>query len=166
MIPDIQYTHLTAALEAYGKDVAALYRQKLDAAGKNASRQLKDTLASYVERRGDVFSVYLQLQDYWQYLERGTRMQGPYRQRGKFPPLAPIENWIRVKPVIPYKGKDGRIPKPKQLAFLIARKIWRDGTRPFWFLRDTLAEINIEKAATEALKRDIGDWLQKIIENR
>lgn len=163
---DIQFTRLEAVLNAYGEDVATRYRQKLDEAGKNATSALRDTLRPYVERDGDIYTVYLALQDYWKYLERGTRMQGPYRQQGKFPPLAPILAWVQAKPVIPYMGSNGKIPTQRQLAFLIARKIWRDGTRPFWFLRDSLAEAgDIQERVEAAIHEDIAQWIKDLIDS-
>lgn len=75
------------------------------------------------------FTVDFVLQDYWKYLEYGTK---PH-----FPPMNKIEEWIRVKPVVPY-AIDGRVPTTKQLAYLISRKISEVGTQPTHLLEETL----------------------------
>jgi hypothetical protein len=69
-----------------------------------------------------VISVELRLQDYWYYVERG-------RKAGKFPPIDKLREWIKAKPIIAQPMKNGKVPKPKQLAYLIGRKIARRGTK-------------------------------------
>lgn len=155
---ELRYDNLYAVLEGYGREVVAKYRAKLAVAGKNASGELSSTMRSFVERKGDLVAVYVELQDYWKYLERGTRMQGPKAHQGKFPPLKPLVEWVKVKN-IPLKGR-----KPEQVAFLVARKIWKEGTRPFWFLRDSLAEIpDIDRRVEQALRDDIGTYIREMI---
>ena len=155
---ELRYDNLYAVLEGYGREVVAKYRAKLAVAGKNASGELSSTMRSFVERKGDLVAVYVELQDYWKYLERGTRMQGPKAHQGKFPPLKPFVDWVKYK-AIPLNGK-----KPEQVAWAVATKVWRDGTRPFWFLRDSLAEIpDIDRRVEEALRADIRTYIQEMI---
>lgn len=59
---------------------------------------------------------------YWKYVEYG-------RRPGKFPPPNKILDWVKIKPVIP-RPVNGIKPTEKQLAFLISRKIARDGIKP------------------------------------
>ena len=155
---ELRYDNLLRTLEAYGEEVVGKYRAKLAAEGKNASSKLSDTLRSFVEVKGDAVRVLLELEHYWQYLERGTRMQGPFKQQGKRPPLKPFVDWVKYK-AIPLNGK-----KPEQVAWAVATKVWRDGTRPFWFLRDSLAEIpDIDRRVEEALRADIRTYIQEMI---
>lgn len=159
MTEGLEYNNLTAMLEEYGRQIVAAYRAKLDADGRNASGKLRDTLESFVKRDGDVFSVWLKLQDYWKYLERGTRWQGPYAEQGKFPPLAPFVSWVQKKG-IPLQGRS-----VEQVARGVAFNVWRFGTPPHWYLRDTLAEAqDITERCREAIIQDIQDWLQAIID--
>lgn len=160
---ELRYDNLLTMLEGYGREVVAKYRAKLAVAGKNASGKLSQTMRSFVEKKGSVVAVYVELQDYWDYLERGTRKQGPYKQQGT-PPGKPMRaallEWVKIKP--PFAGK--KLSEQKSIAYLIARKIYRDGTRPFWFLRDSLAEIpDIDRRIAEALKADIGTYIQELI---
>jgi hypothetical protein len=50
---------------------------------------------------GRYLTISLNLQDYWKYVEDGTR---PH-----FPPIEDILQWIKVKPVLPRKRK-GKLP--------------------------------------------------------
>ena len=104
-----------------GEDVRQGYVDKLV---KNGHPTTENTLAStvraYVEVKGTTYEVGLELQDYWKYVEEGTK---PH-----WPPPSAILRWITIKPVVPRPDKNGRIPTPAQLAFLISRKISEDGT--------------------------------------
>lgn len=157
-VSEIRWDNLNAVLDTYGQEVVRKYREKLAAAGKSASGELANTLHYYIERKGDVWTLWLALQDYWKYLERGTRLQGPWHKQGKRPPLAPFVSWVQNKG-IPLQGK-----KVEQVAWAVATKVWKNGTRPFWFLRDSIAELpGIEDRVDEAIKQDLEDWMQDIL---
>lgn len=95
------------------------YRNVLSNEGINASSTLSNTADVVVEHNGDKLVISLLLQPYWKYVEYG-------RKPGKFPPIDNIKDWIKVKPVIP-DARNGKVPTENQLAFLIARKISREG---------------------------------------
>lgn len=117
----LTFDRLTAELESYGKAVAELYQQNLISSDRVASHKLLDTVSVSV-RGGDggTYEVTLSLQDYWKYVEEGTR---PHR-----PPYSKILEWVKVKPVIPRPDKYGRIPKPEQLAWAVTKGIEKNGT--------------------------------------
>lgn len=96
--------------------IADIYRQNLEQSKATGNLSNFQTI---IEVNETSFSVSFELEDYWKYVEYG-------RRAGKRPPISAIEEWIRVKPVIP-NAINGRIPDTRQLAFLIARKIGRDG---------------------------------------
>lgn len=162
---DIEFLELENVLQQYGEDIVARYRRKLERAKKNATGMLSDTMRSYLRRDGSVYAVYIELQDYWRYLEYGTGKQGPRQRERKAPPQLAILEWIKAKPVIPYKGKDGKIPTQRQLAFLIARKIARDGTRPFYFMRESIEEYrgDIMDKCRKAIAQDIVNWIKTML---
>lgn len=154
----MRYDNLYAVLEEYGTAVAEKYRDKISAAGKDASGELGRTVHSYIDRNGEVITLWLSLQDYWKYLERGTRLQGPYKQQGRRPPLKPFIDWVRAKS-IPLRGK-----KIEQVAWAVATSVWKHGTKPFWFLRDTLAEFpDIDARVQEAIKRDMEVYFSELL---
>lgn len=136
----INWDHLYDTLREYAEDVVRTYGEKLFDDDAWASGKLMD-VTFQIESQGSAIEVSLKLQEYWKYLEYGTK---PH-----WPPRKALEQWIRIKPVIPYPGKNGIKPTERQLAYLIGRKIARDGTEP---------RPNLEKALTEVNER----WLGKI----
>lgn len=124
-----------ATLDEYAQKAEELYKRKLTDKGINASYKLLNSVETTVRRNDDEFTVTINLEDYWIYVENG---RGP----GKFPPIDKILEWIRVKPVIPYSDSRGRLPTEESLAFLISRKIARDGTEPKRVLAETITELN------------------------
>lgn len=119
----IAFPNLAAVLEEYGAAICAAYRDELTARGKNASGILGNTVRYIVKRETSAYAVDLSLADYWQYVEYG-------RRPGKYPPPDKILEWVRIKPVIPRPLSNGKLPTEKQLAFLVGRKIAREGIAP------------------------------------
>ena len=103
--------------------------------GINASYKLLNSVETVVRRNDDEFTVTINLEDYWYYVENG-------RKAGRFPPIDKILEWIRVKPVIPYSDSRGRLPTEESLAFLISRKIAEQGTEGRHVLYETVDELN------------------------
>ena len=133
--------------------IANLYRAKLEQS--NATGKLSN-FQTIIDVNDTTFSVAFEMEDYWKYVEYG-------RKAGKRPPMSAIEEWIRVKPVVP-NAINGRIPDTRQLAFLIARKIGRDGIPPKNYLRDTMnsADVNniidaLKNALTEQIIESISE---------
>ena len=124
--------------------------------------RLSDTITTQVEVDGKKFTASLNMNFYWEYLEEGT---GPGRGRDRYwPKSSAIAKWIEVKPVIPRPDDNGRIPTPKQLTFLISRKIHdegTEGTHGFQTTRDAVLPMYYEKIE-QALAEDIGDYVYKV----
>ena len=106
-------------IQSIANQVVELYRDELSNKNINASSKLSDTATAIVELNGTHLIVSLNLEHYWKYVEYG-------RRPGKMPPIDAIEEWVKIKPVIP-NPINGKVPNTKQLAFLIARKIGREG---------------------------------------
>ena len=150
--------NLWAILKEHGENVKRGYIQKLKDHGHPTEKHnlLATTVEVLVEKDGTTYSVSLMLQDYWKYVEEGTRPHWP-------PPSAILE-WIRVKPVLPRPSADGSIPTQKQLAFLIGRKIAREGTKGTHDLKETTDTLigYYEDRIKEALARDVFDYIEKL----
>lgn len=150
--------HLTQVLEELGREVAEQYKNNLRESG-HATRpdHLINSITTAVVVDDKAYKVVMQLNEYWKYLENGTE---PH-----WPPVDAIRSWISYKPVLPRPGKDGRLPTPNQLAFLIGRKIAREGTtgtHDFEKARDeTVARW--ESRIRAALVEDVRMWLSAIV---
>lgn len=108
----------------------------------------------HINLNGSYFELIFSLQDYYYYLEYG-------RRAGKQPPIEAIEEWIRVKPIIPY-AVNGKVPDTRQLAFLIARKIGWEGTEGKKPLTNAMYSDNAENIIQEikqAFANQVNDYL-------
>ena len=151
-------TYLQLALGQLAEDVKAGYVDQLAKHDRHASGNLMSTVRAEVEVNGTRYAAVLYLQDYWKYVEEGTEPHWPPRQA--------ILDWIKIKPVIPRPDDKGRIPTPKQLAFLISRKISREGTEGSHDLQ-TAEDAVVpmwEERLLDALQRDTLEYIRKITE--
>lgn len=152
----IEFTELYKVLQDFSKDIAERYRDVLTNNDHIASRELFDSVRTEVVVNGDSYEVTMTLKDYWKYVEYDTK---PH-----FPPPAAILRWIEVKPVIPRPDAHGRIPSPKQLAFLIGRKIAREGTTGTHDLQQTKENILpwYRERISQALGHDMENYIKKL----
>lgn len=137
---------VTVDIREVAAELLDRYKENIKSSGHNASGDLANTASYNVTFDGRYFEISFNLQEYWKYIENGTK---PH-----FPPVDAIERWIRIKPLVPraYKGK---VPSTKQLAFLIAREISVNGTKATKLLSKTLDESD-----------DLIDRLVEIIEKQ
>ena len=127
-------------------DLLDRYKTAITNNGHTASGNLASTASYKVEVNGKYIELIFVLQDYWKYLEHGTR---PH-----FPPIDAVEKWIIVKHIIP-RAMNGRVPSTRQLAFSIARGISKHGTKATKLLQNTIDNSNdlIEKMVDEITKQ-------------
>lgn len=137
-----------------------LYKNKLVDNNINASNTLYNNASTVIEVNGLTLSVSFNLEEYWKYVEYG-------RRPGKRPPIDAIEQWIKVKPIIP-DPINGRVPTTKQLAFLISRKIGMEGTKAQRPLESAMYSDNMEMLIAQLkneiigqMKEELGDVLVK-----
>ena len=171
----LDLTELQKVLQDYARDAAELYKQEITDGEKNASKTLLESVKSNVIVGSQEYEVTLTLAHYWRYVEYGRQgtesspllaHPGAYPPgKAAFPPVDALVKWIEVKPVIPRPGKNGRIPTPKQLAYLIGRKIHREGIEPFPALYRTKQELNqrYNEKISAALGHDISNYIRKVI---
>lgn len=148
----MEFENLERVLKEYGEEVAQFYKKKLISDNKKATGDLINSVKSQIEIAGEKYIVELELADYWKYVESGAK---PH-----WPPVNKIIKWIKDKPIIPREVK-GIKPTTEQLAFLIGRKISRDGIKGGLQLSETVAELNskwmpiIEDAITKDILKDL-----------
>lgn len=154
----IGLNNLKEALQRYGQAASDLYRVEMQRRGKNASFDLSNSVDFQMTKEGTVYTVSLSLLEYWKYIEYG-------RKPGKFPPIDKIREWVEIKPLIPRPMANGKLPTLQQLAFLIGRKIAREGIAPEPILHDTVVELNQKwlPLIRKALERDLYDMTDVIL---
>jgi hypothetical protein len=146
----MEWRHLEEVLNRYGDLLCTKYKTYVP----EGTGKLVQSVNYEVKVDGDSYIVGLNLEEYWKYVEKG-------RGAGKFPPLSKIQEWIKAKPVIPRPLASGKLPTEKQLAYLIGRKIAKEGTQGQHIMDKTIEEVNnemlmsIKMAILEDLTEDI-----------
>lgn len=154
----IKWTNLERVLNEAGDYFIQEARNHLGENRNYASGLLGDSMEKIIEIGEDYYSLSISLQDYWYYVENG-------RKPGRFPPPNKIEEWVKIKPVTPYTMKNGKLPTTKQLAFLIGRKIAREGTQPHPFFKpakeDTIAHFR--DMIDYAIDADVAVYVEELV---
>ena len=148
---------LLQVLEDLAKDIKENYKDHLELHDRIASGDLLRSVETEIEVKGTTYIVWLNLADYWKYVEEDTK---PH-----WPPKQAIDRWIFIKPVIPRPDKNGRIPTPDQLSYLIRRAISEHGTTGSHDLRDTENAVlpMYEERLLDALERDCLEYIEKVL---
>ena len=148
---------LRAVLEEYAIAVRNTYQDRLILHDRIASGDLLNSVEYRVVQGDSGYEVQLDLADYWRYVEMDT---APH-----WPPRDAILKWIKVKPILPRPGANGKIPTPEQLAFLISRKIAVFGTEGHPDLTDTVEDMNttFRRRIAAALAADTANYIRKIV---
>jgi len=133
----------------------------------NASGALQDSIKFTTKVMGSEFTFQLTMKDYYEWVDEGRKKT---KGGGDGSLYKNILKWIQTKPglisKIGTKGKSNRagisglqsvnIQKAKSLAFLITRKIHREGTKATHFFSDVYNDEALLK-----LKRRLQTELQK-----
>ena len=121
------FRHTMKALNDFGNFIITNYKSQLEAEQMN-NGELYRKISYSVSTVSSGWVISVSLADYWKYIENGRRAGA------KMPPVSAIENWIKVKQIIPHSMtlKSGKtvIPTIPQLSFLIARSIGQRGIPP------------------------------------
>ena len=84
--------------------------------------ELKDKIKFVMNVNGNFYEIIFNAPAYWWYANNG-------RDKGGRPPISVIADWIKRRNITPYALKNGKLPTPEQLPFMIANAIARDGTK-------------------------------------
>ena len=139
------------------EQIAQVYRDKMSIAGYDPNGELMK-FTWVTEYNGNLFQLYFNLPDYWQYAEYG---RGP----GKMPPVNKILKWIEFKHLVPHSN-NGRVPTTVQLAFAISKHIAKYGTQGKHLLQETIDSTydTLVDRLVEAIADKIENELEKDIE--
>lgn len=140
-------------IQKLADSVGELYRKQLEDGGVSTSRK---PIRAIVEFNGDQLLISFELNDYWKYVEYG-------RKPGKMPPVDSIADWIKIKRIIP-EPINGKIPDTKQLAFMIARKIGREGVEGKHVINKTVYTNEMESIITDIKKEIMNQLKQQFID--
>ena len=152
------FKHTMKALNDFGDFIITNYKSQLEAEQMN-NGELYKTISYSVSTVKGGWVISVSLENYWKYIENGRRAGA------KMPPVSAIENWIKVKQIIPHSItlKSGKtvIPTIPQLSFLIARSIGRRGIPPKPLFKNNFEAAKqqfiqvIEDAITQDIKENL-----------
>ena len=150
----MEFKNLRSVLLDYAIALQNKYKDNLLLSDRVATGELVKSVKYKLDFKDKEFIIYLDLEDYYKYVENGTR---PH-----FPPVNAILNWVKAKPVLP-TPINGKLPTTKQLAYLIGRKISEVGTEGSHDLEKSSKTISeeYEELILEALEKDINEDLDQ-----
>lgn len=172
----LRFDNLIQALRQYQQAVVEEYRDKIIIDGHIASGSLiNDIECPAVEIEGNIYSVYIRVKPYFDYVEKGVngteKDQGsPYsfnKHKRTIPPNVVLE-WIKVKHILPRPDRNGHIPSQRSLAYIIAKSIHEKGLEPGNELKRTLEELNGEWTTKilQALTKDLSESIGLIMREK
>lgn len=147
------FTNLQNVLNLFIDDFIETYKKCLIRDNKKASGNLIKSLKPIsITFNNNKIQADISIASYWKYVEYG-------RRPGKFPPVNKILEWIKIKPVIPRPMNGLKPPTEPQLAFLISRKIAREGIKPGNQFEEALniSWNKYEKQISDAISKDLDE---------
>ena len=165
-------------LESFGKQVVNRAKANLGKK-KGGSTKLATTIKFEVKPDADGFVVKFYMADYGTFLDKGVSgnkqkqsyknyenqtESSPYSYRTKQPPPDILAKWISKKGLKGRDKKTGRFISHKSLAFLIGRKIKRDGIKSLSFFQKPLG-LGLKQFGKDllgAITTDITDSISTI----
>ena len=141
-------------LNSFGKYIVQQSRTNLTKGKKNVNKDLYNSIKFDIESDSDGFTVNFYMLDYGTFVDKGVSgnrktqsfknyegkvIPSPYKYTTKQPPSGIIEKWISARGIKGrnVKGQFTSITR-KSLAYLIARKIKRDGIKGISFFQRPL----------------------------
>lgn len=142
----MEYTNLIKILNTIGTEIRDKYKEKVKT-GAYATGKLYNSVQYKVSITDSSVKLSLNLEDYWINVENG-RAAGK-----KMPPISVIRKWMLSK----------NIPDKNGLAYLISRKISKEGIKAKPYLRQTKNEVipNYMDDITKAINQDLKESLNK-----
>lgn len=151
-----KFSRTEALLNSFAQTIINRYKDKIS---EYASGKLYKTIDYTITSKSDSYLVTINLEAYWFFLEKGRRAGA------KMPPVSAIDNWIKVRKILPrpvtLKSGKQRVPTVPQLAFIIARSIAKKGIQPRPFMRESLEETmkDFQSKLSAAVREDVLDNL-------
>ena len=154
----MKFSRTEALLNSFAQTIVNRYRDKIS---EYASGKLYKTIDYTITSKSDSYLVTINLEAYWVFLEKGRRAGA------KIPPVSAIENWIKVRKILPrpvtLKSGKQRVPTVQQLAYVIARSIARKGIALRPFMRETIEDTmkDFQSKLTAAVRQDVLENLEQ-----
>ena len=155
-----KFSRTESLLNSFAQTIVNRYKDKIS---EYASGKLYKTIDyTITSQNNESYLVTINLEEYWIFLEKGRRAGA------KIPPVSAIENWIKIRKIIPrpvtLESGRQRVPTVQQLAYVIARSISRNGIAPSAFMRESIDQTieDFKSKLSAAVRQDVLENLDSL----
>lgn len=148
-----KFSRVESLLNSFAQTIVNRYKDKIS---EYSSGKLYKTIDySITSNNNESYLVTINLEEYWKYIEKERRVGA------KMPPVSAIENWIKIRKIVPrpiaLKSGKQRVPTVQQLAYVIARSISRKGIAPRPFMRESIEDTikDFQSKLSAAVREDV-----------
>jgi hypothetical protein len=140
-------------VQNWGNELIAQMQNRLRINNTNATSSLSSSISPKITSKPGGYRLTTMMQDYWYYVENGRK---PTKGGGKGELYKNIYEWITYKREMQIKinQSPNKIAATKSLAYVITRKIHREGTKAQPFVTPSL-----KKVTTETLGQRIAQYI-------
>jgi hypothetical protein len=140
-------------IQNWGNELISQMQNRLRSNKTNASSSLSQSIQPNIKSRQNGYNLSILMNEYWLYVEEGRK---PTQGGGSGVLYKNIYEWIQNKRPLQAKIAQApdRIAATKSLAYVITRKIHREGTKAQPFISPSL-----KKVTREELGRRIGQYI-------
>lgn len=158
-----EFKTIAGVLEDFGIDSVAALQSNLDGSDTNVTFNLRQSITFEVKFFATNLRFRLSLADYYRQVDEG---RGPTTAGGSGQVKNEIEKWINNRGIVPKPSTlTGITPTRKQLAFLISRKIHREGFKGNQFYSKVINQNTLDELSTkvaEAFGKDVQIFLEDL----
>lgn len=161
---NIEWKNLTRVLNEYAEYFIQEVRDNIANYGAFATNNLRNNLKSFIEIGDDNFSIKIMIEDYWKYVEGGTKgtVTSPEgaKYKAHFPPVTVIKDWIEVKGL-----SKGNKQDDLSFAFAICNSIEKRGIKPKPFFTEAKEATYkaFEERINYAVMEDVKEYVEKVL---
>lgn len=143
-------------VQNWGNELIAQMQNRLRSNKTNASSSLSQSIEPQIKGTQSGYRLTVLMQDYWFYVENGRK---PTKSGGNGELYKNIYEWIQNKREIQMKISQSpdRIAATKSLAYVITRKIHREGTKAQPFVIPSLKKVTTQTLADRIAKYIAGN---------
>jgi len=158
------YRKTVKALNNSMELIAKSLKSRLEENFSDASGDLGNSITVSAKKSNNSLEVNISMLDYWEALDKG-------RKPGKQPPINKIKEWLTYPNPRAKLGLEGvsnvNIAEVNSLAFLIARKIGKKGTKGNNFASDVFdskkVKVDLPNAIADAVFEDLNIVLDDLV---
>jgi hypothetical protein len=139
---------VTRIIQNWGNELIKQLQNNLLKNKSNASSSLSQSITPEITQPATGYNLSIMMQDYWFYVENGRK---PTQGGGSGELYKNIYEWIQNKrdlQVNVISKSPDRIAATKSLAYVITRKIHREGTKAKPFVSPALKQVTTQTLAT------------------